>query len=148
MKADPTDTRAVLCEVVEHAGEGALPERLIEAAAHSGFGLAAYEGAQRRVVELSPDEVRDLCDGHWDRSLARMPDKSYGTWVGDDGVCHVQLEFGHRVDRREGISWWAHCLCREGPDPFAARAELILALAALDADLARRVFAGARSNHD
>jgi len=112
MKSDPTDTLAVLREVVEHAGPGALPERL----AHGYFASGSIElkTATGRRWELWDSEARDLCDGYW---LRRLED------VGTDVEDVVRGHFGDN-------------------DMFESVAKYILAL---DADVARRVFARERS---
>ena len=119
MNADPADTLAVLREVREHAGDGALP---------FGYYIGDGAGGMHTIsFVLSSDSSRDLCVGYWLRRLAAWTREIEGFFelMAEDTV-HAECGYG-RGYTTPGCA-----------DPFAALAALILAL---PADMARRVFA-------
>ena len=117
MKADPTETLAVLREVREHAGEGALP-----------VGMCMGPRQVYLAGQFFPCVmVRDLCVGYWLRRLA--------AWTREiEGFFEFTAEYTVHAECGYGRGYTTLGCA----DPFAALAALILAL---PADVARRVFA-------
>ena len=77
MKADPTETLAVLREVREHAGEGALP-----------VGMCMGPRQVYLAGQFFPCVmVRDLCVGYW---LRRLFDAR--SWTDLANVCHTDAD--------------------------------------------------------
>jgi len=110
MKADPTDTLAVLRELVAHAGKRAMP---------TGWALRRNKEhpLQHYLNDPAPESInqqdaRDLCVGLWMRRL-----KPLKLWV----MCFDRTAIYTARTRNPIVR-------TEGNGPFVAIAKLILAL--------------------